>query len=350
MNMGTSYAFSSERVRDERERRAAAETRPGAEVTLDEWVAPDLADQLGHLRAGSVLEWMDVSGVLAATRHCREAVVTASVDALTLHRPIAIGQHLTMTAVVGYTSARSMGVTIALFADGEPVGDGYMTFVALGADGRAVQVPSLAPETATEHERWRQGQVRREFRQRAVASAPVEATPLSTALHRIARWPAELLTRRTLERPARQRSLIHKIEPVFAGTLNFRGTLYGGAVMRWLETSAGLSARAFLGGSGVEFIDTLGLEFEKPVRAHTFVHIHAQVVHVGEGVTVYAELGVEDPIAGAQGRAVRGYFRYRRADRRARPIPALSYLTESDRLHLAEVEARLALERSLRLG
>ena len=48
-----------------------ADFKSGPRAHLDEWVAPDIADELGFLRAGKILEWMDVVGVLAATRHCR---------------------------------------------------------------------------------------------------------------------------------------------------------------------------------------------------------------------------------------------------------------------------------------
>ncbi len=62
----------------------ATESRPGPEAHLDEWVAPDIADERGFLRAGKILEWMDVVGVLAASRHCRRPVATASVDGMEL--------------------------------------------------------------------------------------------------------------------------------------------------------------------------------------------------------------------------------------------------------------------------
>ena len=44
----------------------------GSQVHLDEWVAPDIADERGFLRAGKILEWMDVVGVVAppATAAC----------------------------------------------------------------------------------------------------------------------------------------------------------------------------------------------------------------------------------------------------------------------------------------
>ena len=55
------------------------ERRPGAVVHLDEWVTPDVADDRGFLRAGKILEWMDVAGVLVTTRHSRYPVMTASI-------------------------------------------------------------------------------------------------------------------------------------------------------------------------------------------------------------------------------------------------------------------------------
>ena len=91
-----------------------ADFKSGQRAHLDEWVAPDIGDELGFLRAGKILEWMDVVGVLAATRHCRRPVVTASVDALELRHPIKIGERVTMTADVAYTSARSVGVCVAM--------------------------------------------------------------------------------------------------------------------------------------------------------------------------------------------------------------------------------------------
>ena len=40
-------------------------------------------------------------------------------------------------------------------------------------------------------------------------------------------------------------SYVHKIEPVRGSKLNFHGTLYGGTLMRWIETCAHLSARSY---------------------------------------------------------------------------------------------------------
>src|SRR5438445_11735861 len=90
----------------------AEEARPGPEAHLDEWVAPDIADEQGFLRAGKILEWMDVVGVLSATRHCRRPVVTASVDGMALQKPIRVGERSARTASVAFTSPRSVGVAV----------------------------------------------------------------------------------------------------------------------------------------------------------------------------------------------------------------------------------------------
>jgi acyl-CoA hydrolase len=90
------------------------QVRAGSEVHLDEWVAPEIADNHGLLQAGKILEWTDVVGVLAATRHCRRPVVTASIEGTELRAPIRVGERVAMTARVAYTSQRSVGVSVSM--------------------------------------------------------------------------------------------------------------------------------------------------------------------------------------------------------------------------------------------
>ena len=94
--------------------------------------------------------------------------MTASVDGIELRHPIRVGEKVTMTAVVGYTSERSMGVSVSM-THGRPEDAqrktlaGYMTFVALDPSGNALPVPQLQPETPEERARFREGRIRREF-------------------------------------------------------------------------------------------------------------------------------------------------------------------------------------------
>src|SRR5205807_5004356 len=141
--------------------------RPRADAHLDEWVAPDIADERGFLRAGKILEWMDVVGVLAASRHCRRPVATASVDGIELLHPIRVGERLTMTAAVGHTSERSVGVSVSM-RHGKHAAEqrsltGYMTFVALDPHGKPALVPQFRPETPVEVARFREGNLCRKF-------------------------------------------------------------------------------------------------------------------------------------------------------------------------------------------
>ena len=91
-------------------------TRGGREAHLDEWVAPDIADEQGFLRAGKILEWMDVVGVLAASRHCRCPVATASVDGMELRHPIRVGERVSC-----WCQSQPLGVAIGAVAAHEVV-------------------------------------------------------------------------------------------------------------------------------------------------------------------------------------------------------------------------------------
>jgi len=151
------------------------QVRPGSEVHLDEWVTPEIADENGYIRAGKILEWMDVVGVLAATRHCRRPVVTASVDGMELQKPIRVGERIAMTGSVAFTSARSIGVSVAM-RHGPPDEvtppsslAGYMTFVALDEEGKALPIPQFQPETPAEVARFREGRIRSEFRKKMLS-------------------------------------------------------------------------------------------------------------------------------------------------------------------------------------
>jgi acyl-CoA hydrolase len=334
--------------------------RPGPEAHLDEWVAPDIADERGFLRAGKILEWMDVVGVLAASRHCRRPVATASVDGMELSHPIRVGERVTMTASVGYTSERSLGVSVSM-RHGTPAAEqrsltGYMTFVALDPRGKAAPVPQLRPQTPAEVARFREGNLRREFRSKLRSGqlpAPSPQTGGDQAL--FVRELMKLLPRSllpigrgdALEPRRRHVSYVHKIEPVRGSKLNFQGTLYGGTLMRWIETTANLSARAYLDGVPVRLSGLHGLTFIRPVRRHVFVHVRSAVAHTSaESLTVLVNVDSEQPLAGEQEETLRAFLTYVPVDARVR-IPPIECLGDEERKAFDEVEHRLALQRSL---
>jgi acyl-CoA hydrolase len=339
----------------------------GSRVHLDEWVAPDVADDRGFLRAGKVLEWMDVVGVMAATRHCRKPVVTASVDGMVMHDPIRIGEHVTMSAAVAHTSERSIGVSVSMTlarpeADESPVVlDAYMSFVAIDGEGKPARVPQLVPETPAEATRFREGNLRREFRRKLADGGAAFALPAAgqpadretklyitevlKAFPRAVRFPWDRAQRRAAR--GRGGSYVHTIEPVRAGKVNFHGTLYGGTLMRWIETNASLSARAYLGGEPVRLASLHGLTFLRPIRPNRFVHIQSVVVHTGSSmVTVLVGVQAENPVDGEHEDTLRAFLTYVPVDAGRAPAP-LTCDTDDERAVFDEVERRLALQRML---
>jgi len=297
------------------ERAFGNERRP-ITVRLDEWATPDASDDLGLLRVGKLLEWMDVLGPLAASRHCQSSVTTAAVDRLTMRQPIRMGQHVRLLATVGYTSLRSVGVALAIDAEGTPAATGWMTFVAI-RDGRVQPVPQIRPRRVAERTPFREGRLRHEQHRRNDARPAIPA------------W--DELTSRT--------SFVHKIEPV-------RGTLSSGTLMRWIEAAAHLSARVHVGAS-VGFEKLLGLAFLEPVRPHVFVHIRSLAVRVEKrAVDVFVHAQSEDPASRARCDAACAFARYSPLGGEA--IPLLECTTDAEQILREHAVSRAAFERSLR--
>jgi acyl-CoA hydrolase len=235
-----------------------------------------------------------------------------------------------------------------------------MTFVALDDDGRALPVPQLRPETPADVIRFREGELRRQFRNRlakgqlptlaeATAEGPQGRGALVRELLKVLPPSLRLPFERADAREPRRRNIsyVHKIEPVRSSKLNFHGTLYGGTLMRWLETTAHLSARAYLDGAPVRMVGLHGLNFIRPVRQHVFIHIRSAVAHTaGESLTVLINVDAEQPLAGAHEETLRAFLTYRPIDLRVR-VPPLECGSDEERTLLDEVTHRLALQRSI---
>jgi acyl-CoA hydrolase len=227
-----------------------------------------------------------------------------------------------------------------------------MTFVALDEQGVAQQVPQVRPQTPEDMARFREGQLRREFRSRLVSGqlgTPAPAGEPEKTL--FARELLKLLPRSLqipFGREPRQRhvSYVHKIEPVRSSKLNFHGTLYGGTLMRWIEAAANLSARAYLKGAPLRLAGLHGLTFIKPVQRHVFVHIRSVVAHAAPGaVTVLVNVAAEDPLAGEEEETLRAFLTYSPED--GTHAPPLECVGTEEKALFEEVEHRLALQRSL---
>lgn len=125
--------------------------RPASEsrVEMNQIVLPSDANSLGAAFGGAVVGWIDISGAIAAQRHCRQTVVTASMDELHFHGPIRVGWIAVLQARVLAAFKTSMEVGITVHAENPKTGEktltcsALLTFVALDADGGRGRVPPL---------------------------------------------------------------------------------------------------------------------------------------------------------------------------------------------------------------
>ncbi|MES2683802.1 MAG: acyl-CoA thioesterase [Pseudomonadota bacterium] len=119
---------------------------------------------------GLVMAHMDRYAAVVADRHAGGVCVTASVDAVHFEAPARRGDVLVFAASVNRAWNSSMEVGVRVEA--ECVGSverrhilsAYLTFVALGSEGRPRPVPPLTAETEVEQRRYEEAQFRRNAR------------------------------------------------------------------------------------------------------------------------------------------------------------------------------------------
>jgi len=132
-----------------------------------ELMMPQDANNLGHIFGGVILSMMDKTAAIAAFRHSRASVVTASIDRVDFREPIHLGDLVVMKASVNYVGRTSMEVGVRVEAEELLTGrhrhtnSCYLTFVAVDRVGRPVEVPELIPETPDEWRRFEAAKARR---------------------------------------------------------------------------------------------------------------------------------------------------------------------------------------------
>ena len=78
---------------------------------------PGDANNMGHVFGGVIMAMMDKTAAIAAYRHCRAPVVTASVDRVDFREPIHLGDLVVMKASVNYVGKTSMEVGVRVEAE-----------------------------------------------------------------------------------------------------------------------------------------------------------------------------------------------------------------------------------------
>ena len=151
----------------------AEHTVLASQTTLASLVLPSDCTTTGHLMGGALMKMMDNAAGICAARHCRKGVVTACIDAIDFHNPVLNGEVVFCTARLVFCSSKSMEVEVITEAEGLRPGSrrltntAYFTFVSLGADRRACNVPPLQLTSDDERERFEGGKERYEARKKA---------------------------------------------------------------------------------------------------------------------------------------------------------------------------------------
>jgi acyl-CoA hydrolase len=140
-------------------------------TTMTEMVMPNDTNPLHNLMGGNLMRWMDVAGSICAGKHCEAHVVTASVDHVSFHKPIPLGEIVTLEARVTRAFNTSVEIYVEVFATNIKGGNprkcnhAYFTFVALDDETRKPKpVPEVIPLSSEEEQLYESAARRREVR------------------------------------------------------------------------------------------------------------------------------------------------------------------------------------------
>ena len=106
-----------------------------------EIMMPQHANNLGHVFGGVILSLMDKVAAIAAYRHARTNVVTASIDRVDFREPVHVGDLVILKSSVNYVGRTSMEVGVRVETENMVTGrrrhtnSCYLTFVAVDRDG-----------------------------------------------------------------------------------------------------------------------------------------------------------------------------------------------------------------------
>jgi acyl-CoA hydrolase len=137
---------------------------------MTEIVLPNDANPLNALLGGRLMHWIDLAGAMAAHRHSRAYVVTASIDHMDFLVPVRVGDFVILRSSVNRAFRTSMEVGVKAWVEyyrseeNRHVSSAYLTFVAIDAAGNHLVVPPVVPETEDEKRRYEGAARRREMR------------------------------------------------------------------------------------------------------------------------------------------------------------------------------------------
>ncbi|WP_400075881.1 acyl-CoA thioesterase [Winogradskyella sp. R77965] len=135
-------------------------TATQSKTIVTDLVLPSETNPINNLFGGELLARMDRAASIAARRHSRRIVVTASVNHVAFNRSVPLGSVVMIEAKVSRAFTSSMEVYMDVWIEDRESGDrikaneAIYTFVAVDETGRPVRVPELVAETELEKQRF----------------------------------------------------------------------------------------------------------------------------------------------------------------------------------------------------
>ncbi len=135
-------------------------TPSDSKTIMTDLVLPSETNPLNNLFGGELLARMDRAASIAARRHSRRIVVTASVNHVAFNRMIPLGSVVTVEAKISRAFKTSMEVYIDVWVEDRESGicskanEAIYTFVAVDEQGIPVPIPQVVPESQEETERF----------------------------------------------------------------------------------------------------------------------------------------------------------------------------------------------------
>ena len=140
-----------------------------------EIIFPADTNALGNLFGGRLMQFIDLVGAMAASRHARSFTVTASMDHLDFVAPVHVGDLLILKSSVNRAFNTSVEVGVKVWVEHPQTGSllhvasAYLVFVAVDEKGHRQRVPEVLPETPDEIRRYADALRRREHREAEAA-------------------------------------------------------------------------------------------------------------------------------------------------------------------------------------
>ena len=110
---------------------------------------PGDANPYGDIFGGWLMALMDMAAGLVAARHCRGRAVTVAVEGMKFHRPVVVGDEVSVYGRLVATGRTSMTIEIEAWRRARHSDEAYkvtqarFVFVAIGEDRQPRRVPGV---------------------------------------------------------------------------------------------------------------------------------------------------------------------------------------------------------------